>query len=79
LGDDEGFHGTKSGHRAQKENARRGQISNPLLEPEEDKKLLEALPNCLRLMTILALQTAARRGEIVSLKWEAVHPENIEL
>jgi integrase len=54
-------------------------ISNPLLEPEEDKKLLEALPNWLRLMTILALQTAARRGEIVNLKWEAVHPENIEL
>jgi integrase len=50
-----------------------------VLEPEEDKKLLEALPNWLRLMTILALQTAARRGEIVNLKWEAVHPENIEL
>jgi integrase len=41
--------------------------------------LLEALPNWLRLMTILALQTAARRGEIVNLTWEAVHPENIEL
>jgi integrase len=50
-----------------------------VLEPEEDKKLLEALPNWLRLMTILALQTAARRGEVVNLKWEAVHPENIEL
>jgi integrase len=50
-----------------------------VLEPEEDKKLLEALPNWLRLMTILALQTAARRGEVVSLKWEAVHPESIEL
>jgi integrase len=48
-------------------------------EPEEDKQLLEALPNWLRLMTIMALQTAARRGEVVSLKWEAVHPESIDL
>jgi integrase len=30
-------------------------------------------------MTIMALQTAARRGEIVGLTWEAVHPETIEL
>lgn len=50
-----------------------------VLESDEDKKLLEALPNWLRLMAILALQTGARRGEIVNLKWEAVHPENIEL
>jgi integrase len=50
-----------------------------VLESGEDEELLDALPNWLRLMTILALHTAARRGEIVNLKWEAVHPENIEL
>jgi integrase len=50
-----------------------------VLESGEDKKLLEALPNWLRLMAILALQTAARRGEVVNLKWEAVHPESVEL
>lgn len=50
-----------------------------VLESGEDKKLLEALPNWLRLMAIFALQTAARRGEVVNLKWEAVHPESVEL
>lgn len=37
------------------------------------------MPGCLRLMTIFALQTAACRGELLSLTWEAVHPENVEL
>src|SRR6185437_7693357 len=50
-----------------------------ILEPSEQVKLLAALPGYLRLMTIFALQTAARRGELLSLTWEALHPENVEL
>ncbi len=50
-----------------------------LEEGEEQRKLIEALPSWLRLMTIFCLQTAARRGEIVNLTWESVHPENVEL
>jgi integrase len=50
-----------------------------LEEGEEQKKLLEAMPAWLRLMTIFCLQTAARRGELVYLAWESLHPDNVEL
>ncbi|HEX4001539.1 MAG TPA: tyrosine-type recombinase/integrase [Candidatus Acidoferrales bacterium] len=50
-----------------------------LEEGEEQRKLMEAMPSWLRLMAIFCLQTAARRGEIVNITWESVHPENVEL
>lgn len=50
-----------------------------LEEGEEQRKLLETMPSWLRLITIFCLQTASRRGELVNLTWEAVHPENVEL
>ncbi len=50
-----------------------------LEEGEEQKKLLEAMPAWLRLMAIFCLQTAARRGELVNLTWESLHPESVEL
>lgn len=55
------------------------QAPTRILEPAEQSKLLSAMPGYLRLMTIFALQTAARRGELLALTWEAVHPENVEL
>lgn len=55
------------------------QAPTRILESAEQSKLLSAMPGYLRLMTIFALQTAARRGELLSLTWEAVHPENVEL
>jgi integrase len=50
-----------------------------LEEGDEQRKLIEAMPSWLRLMTIFCLQTAARRGELVNLTWESIHPENVEL
>ena len=50
-----------------------------LEEGDEQRKLIEAMPAWLRLMTIFCLQTAARRGELLNLTWESVHPENVEL
>lgn len=49
-----------------------------LEEGDEQRKLIEAMPAWLRLMAIFCLQTAARRGELVNLTWESVHPENVE-
>jgi integrase len=50
-----------------------------LEEGEEQKKFLEAMPAWLRLITIFCLQTAARRGELVNLTWESLHPDSVEL
>jgi integrase len=50
-----------------------------LEEGEEQKKFIEAMPAWLRLITIFCLQTAARRGELVNLAWESLHPDSVEL
>jgi integrase len=50
-----------------------------LEEGEEQRKLMEAMPAWLRLLTIFCSQTRARRGELLNLTWESVHPENVEL
>lgn len=45
---------------------------------EEHNKLLGALPAWLRLLVALALETAARRGDLVKLTWRSVHPDYVE-
>jgi integrase len=49
-----------------------------LEEGSEESKFISALPAGLRLMAIFALQTGARRGDILNLTWEAVRPESVE-
>jgi integrase len=49
-----------------------------LEEGGEESKFISALPAGLRLMAIFALQTGARRGDILNLTWEAVRPESVE-
>jgi len=49
-----------------------------LEEGNEESKLISALPAWLRLIAIFALQTGARRGDILNLTWEAVRPESLE-
>lgn len=49
-----------------------------VLEEDDQAKFLAKLPHWLRMVTVFALQTGARRGEVVNLKWEAVHPESVE-
>ena len=50
-----------------------------VLEESEQGKLFPVMPGWLRLIVIFALQTAARRGELVYLTWESLHPESVEL
>jgi integrase len=49
-----------------------------LEEGSEESKFISALPAWLRLIAIFALQTGARRGDILNLAWEAVRPESLE-
>lgn len=53
-------------------------LAERILEMDEQGKLLDALPGWLRLMAIFCLQTAARRGDLVRLRWRAVHPAYVE-
>jgi integrase len=45
---------------------------NRCLSPEEESRLLKALPKRLRPLVILALHTGMRRGELRTLRWEDV-------
>jgi integrase len=49
-----------------------------LEEGNEEAKFISALPAWLRLIAIFALQTGARRGDILNLTWEAVRSESLE-
>jgi integrase len=49
-----------------------------LEEGAEESKLMSELPASLRLMAIFALQTGARRGDLLNLTWEAVRTESVE-
>jgi integrase len=49
-----------------------------LEEGSEESKFISTLPADIRLLTIFALQTAARRGDLLNLTWEAVRPECVE-
>ena len=49
-----------------------------ILETEEQEKFLAALPAWLRLMADFALQTGARRGDLLKLTWKSVHGDFVE-
>ena len=49
-----------------------------VLEETEEGRLLGAMPEWLRLMTIFVLQTGVRRGDVLNLRWEAVHLDYVE-
>jgi integrase len=45
---------------------------NRCLSPEEEGRLLKALPNRMRPLVTMALHTGMRRGELRALRWEDV-------
>ena len=51
---------------------RENNARNRCLTPEEELRLLEALPDRVRPLVIVALHTGMRRGELRALKWEDV-------
>ncbi|MEW6134073.1 MAG: hypothetical protein AB1591_13090 [Pseudomonadota bacterium] len=49
------------------------------LSPEEERYLLATCAQPLALLVRLALETGARLGELLAVKWEDVHPETLTI
>jgi len=54
-------------------------LKERVLLPEEETKLLDSCPECLRTIVLTAIHTGMRRAEILNLKWEDVNLEKREI
>jgi excisionase family DNA binding protein len=54
-------------------------LKERVLTPEEETKLLESCPECLRTIVLTAIHTGMRRAEVLNLRWEDVNLEKKEI